>query len=97
MGLVSVMSDQYRVVSNREAGHGRFDIALIPIDKSRVGILMEFKNTRDKKVDLQSLAKEALTQINDKEYAAALAMDGVKNVKKFGLAFCGKQVAVEES
>lgn len=97
LGLVSVMSDQYKVVSNREAGLGRFDIALIPVDKNRTGIMMEFKNTNDKKVDLQALAREALTQINDKEYTAAFAMDGVKDVKKYGLAFCGKQVAVEQS
>lgn len=96
LGLVSVMSDQYKVVSNREAGLGRFDIAMIPADKSSVGIIMEFKNTNDKKDDIHKLACDALKQIEDNKYTSEFIADGIKKVKRYGVAFCGKQVAVEE-
>lgn len=38
--------DVYIIISNREAGEGRFDIQLEPRDKSKPGYLLEFKNSK---------------------------------------------------
>lgn len=38
--------DVYIIISNREAGEGRFDIQLESRDKSKPGYLLEFKNSK---------------------------------------------------
>ena len=38
-----LLEDQYEVRSNRESGDGRYDIMLIPHDKKKRGIIIEFK------------------------------------------------------
>ncbi|WP_243112675.1 PD-(D/E)XK nuclease domain-containing protein [Mediterraneibacter butyricigenes] len=37
------LRDQYRIVSNRESGRGRYDIAMYPLSENMDGFLMEFK------------------------------------------------------
>ncbi|MBQ7479339.1 MAG: PD-(D/E)XK nuclease domain-containing protein, partial [Selenomonadaceae bacterium] len=41
-------------------------------------------------------AKEALRQIEEKAYLAELSRQGVKEVWKYGIAFCGKKVWMEQ-
>lgn len=93
LGLVVSLQSTHRVQSNRESGFGRYDVMLIPHDKSQLGIVMEFKTVRGGQ-DLQKSALEALSQINQRGYEQQLHHEGVSRLLKLGMAFSGKQVAV---
>ena len=96
LGLLAIMSDDYRITSNRESGEGRFDISLNPYSKNKSGILMEFKAIDDAdREGLESAAQKAIDQIIEKEYAADMRKDGIRNIQLYGLAFSGKKVAVK--
>lgn len=90
LGMCAYLYGEYEVQSNRESGQGRSDIMLKPLKASRPGIILEFKYTKDHERDLYGLAKEALGQIQEKEYGAA--MEGERYY--VGLAHCGKHVEV---
>ena len=94
LGLCAMLSNRYQVRSNRESGLGRFDIMLLSNVKSMPGFIYEFKFTRDEKTDLEALAQEALTQINDKKYDTELLSAGIKNIVKIGIGFRGKNAVV---
>lgn len=93
LGLVVSLQATHRVQSNRESGFGRYDVMLIPFDKTQLGIVMEFKTVRSGQ-GLTESAAEALAQINQRGYEQQLRHEGVQRVLKLGMAFCGKQVAV---
>ena len=94
LGLLSVFDDEYKIVSNRESGYGRFDIALIPKKDDRPGILIELKAGKDLNEErLYELADEALDQIKNKKYDADLLSDCSK-IFRYGVAFSGKNAAV---
>lgn len=93
LGLMSSLQDIYSVKSNRESGYGRYDVMLIPKDKQKLGIVLEFKTAKAEE-DLATVAQEALQQVKDKQYAAELKQAGIESILKLGLAFKGKQVAV---
>lgn len=102
---VSLGQRGYHVKSNRESGHGRYDIAIIPDDKNKLAIVLELKSVgapKAKKADdaalketLNTAAKEALTQINSRHYLTDLKQLGIKSVCKIGLAFSGKHLKTE--
>lgn len=93
LGLSAGMSPKYYVRSNRESGDGRFDLVLEPKIASMPGIIMEFKAIKEEK-ELSDSAKEALKQIKDRNYDIDLKDRGIKNVSKYGIAFCGKKVEI---
>ena len=97
LGLCAVVSNRYQVKSNRESGLGRFDVALIPAIKTMPGYIYEFKFTNDDKVDLHTLAEEALKQINEKKYDTDMLAAGISNIRKIGIAFRGKNAVVKNS
>ena len=95
MGLLTQLnSDLYFVRSNRESGYGRYDVCVYPKaeNKTKTGIIFEFKTT-DNINDLDKNAKEALEQINVKEYETDLKDYGVLKIIKLGIAFNKKRVA----
>ncbi|MCD8218328.1 MAG: ATP-binding protein [Clostridiales bacterium] len=95
LGLIALMDNQYKIKSNRESGDGRYDISLIPREERYPGIIMELKWKKNLSEDkLAGLADEALTQIDDMRYDAAMKEDGIKDILKFGIAFSGKKVRV---
>ncbi|MGL5620961.1 PD-(D/E)XK nuclease domain-containing protein [Cetobacterium sp.] len=47
------------------------------------------------KNSIEEKAKEALTQINEKKYDTSMKNNGVSKVIKIGMAFSGKDVAIE--
>ena len=49
LGICAIMNNLYRVDSNRESGHGRYDIQLRPYDKKLPGIIVELKVVKSKK------------------------------------------------
>lgn len=93
LGLLLTLGDKYVITSNRESGLGRYDIALEPIDKSHYGLIFEFK-VAPANENLSEMATQALQQINDKQYDAAMKQRDVHKIIKIGMAFCGKQVEI---
>ncbi|KKB96168.1 putative AAA-ATPase [Candidatus Arcanobacter lacustris] len=91
LGLVVGMREEYIINSNQEAGKGRFDVVLIPKDKNKDGILLEFKIARND-AELLDRANEALSQIKDKQYFQVFKQHQVKDVLAIGIAFCGKEL-----
>ncbi|MGN1103567.1 MAG: AAA family ATPase [Candidatus Coproplasma sp.] len=94
LGLCAIVSNKYRPTSNRESGLGRFDIQLYPINKSNPGFIYEFKHTKNVH-ELDTLAQKALEQIEEKHYDTALKSDGINNIIKIGIAFCGKKLSIK--
>jgi len=100
LGLYAVMNDLYTVTSNREAGDGRFDIQMLPLNRNMPGILIELKvlhgsvppaETSDK---LKALSKTALQQIKDRNYIADMQKNGITQVMKLGIAFYRKKAEI---
>lgn len=97
LGLIVSLRDRYRIVSNRESGRGRYDIAMYPLQENTDAFIMEFKvQDRKKETNLEQTAKNALQQIVDKNYEADLLAAGVpaERIYKLGFAFAGKDVLV---
>jgi len=80
IGALLYMLGIYHVRSNRVAGRGRYDIAMIPTemfkDKNRP-VILEFKVAKEplkekeySEEELLALANDALLQIKDKSYIA---------------------------
>lgn len=95
LGLCAMLDDRYRITSNREAGLGRYDIQMQPLNRKLPGILIELKAGKDcSDQQLEELARTALQQINDRNYAVELHSQGVQTVLKYGIAFCRKNVRI---
>lgn len=87
MGLLVGFKDRYHVLSNREAGDGRYDVALLPHKLHDKAIVMEFKAVKNEDL-LEEAANDALSQIATKGYTR----DFKGNVLSLGMAFCGKKM-----
>ncbi len=94
LGLSVLLDGEYRVESNRESGYGCFDIAFFPLKTGTPGIVLELKSAKSEE-ELEEKAKEALRQIEEKAYITELSRQGVGEVWKYGIAFCGKKVWLE--
>ena len=94
LGMLAALVPAFEVLSNRESGYGRFDIAVFPKEDETAGALLEFKVT-EREEDLPERAKEALAQIDENEYAAEFQQRGVQDVWQYGIAFCGKRCCIE--
>ena len=97
LGLCAIVGDRYQIRSNRESGFGRFDLQLKPLVNGILGFLFEFKFTKDEHVDLNALAEKVLIQIEEKKYDTEMRNCGVQLVRKIGIAFRGKSVAVKRA
>ena len=95
LGLSVWLEGRYRVESNRESGYGRFDIAFFPLREKMPGVILELKSVKTEE-EMEEAAKAALSQIETKEYTAELARQGVTEVWKYGIAFCGKKMWLEQ-
>ncbi|MEM7589152.1 MAG: AAA family ATPase, partial [Myxococcota bacterium] len=94
LGIMQHLRDRYIVDSQRESGLGRYDLALEPRDKTKLGFVLEFKSCIRESDSLSETAQTALQQIQDKHYHVHLMERGVKTVIALGLAFKGKQATV---
>ena len=95
LGLYAMLNNQYRLTSNREAGNGRFDIQMLPLNKLLPGILIELKAGKDcTEEQLSRLADAALKQINEKQYDTDMVAQGVTEILQYGIAFSGKKACV---
>ena len=95
IGLVSIMSENYFVKSNVESGDRIPDLVLKPRNKKDKAFIFEFKYSRAKDSrNLKRTAKNALKQINDRNYVDGLKYEGYENVVKIGMGFRKKDVEV---
>ena len=100
LGIYAVMNNIYQVTSNRESGMGRYDIQMKPFDKRLPGILLELKVPQEKIEDtqvtekLEQLSRQAIDQIETKQYAMEMQQEGIRRIIKIGVAFYKKQVKV---
>lgn len=96
LGLIALMDNQFKIKSNRESGDGRYDVCLIPREKRYPGIILELKwKEKLSEAALNSLADEALAQIDKLRYDSEMKKDGITDILKFGIAFSGKKVRVK--
>ena len=96
LGLLAALMPRYEVLSNRESGYGRFDIAVFPTRGQSVGALLEFK-VAEREADMPERAKEALAQIQENAYLAEFESRGVQEVWQYGIAFWGKKCLIEKA
>ncbi len=97
LGLMVDLSKRYKITSNRESGYGRYDVMLEPRNKEDDAIIIEFKVCRKaKNQTLEAAVKEAVQQIEEKNYAANLVDTGIslERIRKYGFAFEGKKVLI---
>lgn len=98
LGMVVELAEQYQVKSNRESGCGRYDVMLEPFDKTQKAFIFEFKvlDPDENENSLEDTVKNALAQIEEKQYETELTASGIaqNNIRKYGFAFCGKQVLI---
>lgn len=93
LGMTAILVPFYDVRSNRESGRGRYDLAVIPLEKHHAGFVLEFKMA-ETEAELSEKAQEALAQIESKDYLAEFRARNVTVVRRYGIAFCGKHVQV---
>jgi hypothetical protein len=98
LGLLAIIGDDYIIKSNRESGEGRYDIMLIPHNKSRYGIVIEIKqivrgkneNEQDFRDRIDKKIAEAKSQIDNNHYYKELVASKIKAIIKLPIIFAGK-------
>ncbi len=102
LGLLTILKDDYIIKSNKESGEGRYDIMLIPHDKTANGIVIEIKSIKkqektEKKGDFTNRVNKeinkALSQIETNKYYSELLENKIKheNIIKMSIIFAGKE------
>ena len=97
LGLLVELADRYDITSNRESGLGRYDVMLRPLRQGDNGIILEFKVHEPKEESsMEETVLAALNQIEEKRYEQTLINQGIekKHIRKYGLAFKGKEVLI---
>ncbi|MCR0326479.1 ATP-binding protein [[Clostridium] innocuum] len=92
-GLLIGMLSEYQTVSNGEAGLGRFDIAILPLNRMSRGVVLELKVAKQEE-DLQKLSEEACRQIRDMKYIEGLQKKGYEDILGYGIAFYKKSCII---
>lgn len=95
LGMCLCLSDNYKIISNREEGKGRCDIIIQAHDEKKTSFVIEFKYFKEDKKDvekaLDKLSNEAIQQIKDRRYDYDLK----GKVIYIGLAHHGKDVMMK--
>lgn len=95
LGMCLCLSDNYKIISNREEGKGRCDIIIQAHYEKKTSFIIEFKYFKEDKKDveksLDKLSNEAIQQIKDRRYDYDLK----GKVIYIGLAHHGKDVMMK--
>jgi len=83
------MLQEFHVISNRESGMGRFDLAVIPDDFSKRGLIIECKHAASLR-SLKAESEAAAEQIREKQYIEGYLADGYTDFIGYGIAFYKK-------
>lgn len=95
LGMLVYIDKDYEIRSNRESGFGRYDVMVIPKDKSKKAIIIEFKKVDKFEGETFETALEAaLKQIEDKKYDSEIKALGINDIVKLGIVFKGKEVKI---
>ena len=90
LGILGNM-DNWIVQSNAESGDGYSDIS-IEIRRKRIGIVIELKYAENGA--FEEACKEAMEQINERNYEKSLEGDGMITIYKYGIACYKKRCKV---
>ena len=90
LGILGNM-DNWIVQSNAESGDGYSDIS-IEIRRKGIGIVIELKYAEN--AALEEACKEAVEQINKRNYEESLKNDGMTTIYKYGIACYKKRCKV---
>ena len=97
LGLLAILSDDYIIRSNRESGAGRYDILLLPYDKSRYGIIIEIKtlakDATKRKISMN--LNKGLKQMDRNAYFKELLDHKVERQIEMVMVFAGKEVHIK--
>ena len=98
LGLLVWLEPTYEVRSNRESGHGRYDVMILPRQAGQPGVVLEIKvlDKRRKETPEQAL-ESALRQIRDRGYAAELRARGARPVHEIAAVFDRKRAYVRSA
>lgn len=95
LGMCLCLSDNYKVIYNREEGKGRCDLIIQARDEKKTSFIIEFKYLKEEKKNIQEeldkLSNEAIQQIKDRRYDYDLK----GKVIYIGLAHHGKDVMMK--
>ena len=92
-GFLVGLLNGYEVTSNREAGHGRFDVCVLPDSILGTVVLIECKHSISED-DLIDDAREGVQQIIDQKYLEERRFKKYENVVGYGISFYKKQCYV---
>ena len=96
LGMLVQLQPTHAIKSNRESGFGRYDVCLIPHDKSQPAFVFEFKKVSKRQQEtLETACTAALKQIETKQYVAELHTLGIETVYPIAIAFEGKRALVQ--
>lgn len=68
LGICLYVKSDFKLISNREEGKGRCDLILKAKKQNLPSYILEFKYTKNKRLNLCNLAKKAIDQIIDEKY-----------------------------
>ncbi len=91
LGLLVGLGSRYEVLSNRESGHGRCDVAVVPRQPGQPGVALELKVVGEGETAEQALTG-ALLQIETRDYVQLLRDRGAAPIHKLAFVFAHKQV-----
>ena len=94
-GLLKACSG-FVTLSNRESGNGRPDIIMKTPSVRGIAIIMELKIVKDFD-EMENGCLQALNQIEEQNYEAALYKEGYRNILKYGICFYRKECMVKKA
>ena len=86
----------YIVQSNRESGTGRPDIIVRYPSVRGKAVIIEIKVAKTYQ-ELEAKCREALRQIEEQDYEAALRQEGYQDIMKYGVAFYRKECMIKKA
>ena len=99
LGLLVDLSDRYHITSNRKAALAGMTSVWNRGERKDDAILLEFKVFHPaREQNLEDTQRLALAQLEKKDYAAGLRQKGFpeEKIRRYGIAFQGKQVLIQE-